>query len=164
MKGLPALILILCGAMVLAADPSQELQIQLSPSPTAFEANASAVDGSANTSPPSTQQMDVLSSKQTNQPSARQRAPQVSENHLIVLAVNASGEELYREIILDPRLIRSELTGDDELGDKTEFYLDEVLFSLTLPDDADIAEIRLLKPRWTGSEFISDLVASARVP
>lgn len=145
------------GSLMAADSSAVELEIHLGASEPG-ELRAATADA------PVAQPMTVLSAKPGIQMPARQRAPQLSEDHLVVSAFDAEGREIYRQIILDPRLVRAELTDSGELGGAREYYLDEVMFSVILPEDPRIAEIRLLKPEWTGSAFLLNPVASAAMP
>jgi hypothetical protein len=141
-----------------ADDAAVELSIQLRASPAADQWQSASVDAT------DTHTMDVLSSEPAASLPGRQRAPELSEDQLVVVAVDDAGNEIYRQIIIDPRLVRGELTESGELGDRTEFYLDEVQFAVTLPDDPRITELRLFKPEWNGAEFLLNPLASSAVP
>jgi len=97
-------------------------------------------------------------------PRPRQRDPQVAEGYLVVAAVDAAGREVDRQVIRDPRLVRAEVPGEDgRLEHHGVIVRDEVEFSVQVPDDRDVAEIRLYQPRWTGTRFALELVGSAKV-
>jgi hypothetical protein len=90
----------------------------------------------------------------------RQRNPELSSDQLMVVAVNALGETVDTQLILDPRVIRAETP--DQTGEVSGQVLDRAdpEFLLTLPDDAAITEVRLYQPRWTGSAFTLDLLGT----
>ena len=90
----------------------------------------------------------------------RQRNPQVSADQILVQAVNASGVIVDSQLIPDPRLVRAESprpTG--ELSGEVLHRVDPD-FLITLPDVADLVELRLFHPRWTGTEFAFDPIGS----
>ena len=91
----------------------------------------------------------------------RERETEYSEDHLGILGLTADGSERSREVILDPRLIRAETFAEDGSGESREIYLRSVDFSVALDDDLAIATIRVLKPRWTGTEWEFDFIAEA---
>ena len=87
---------------------------------------------------------------------ARQRDPQLSENHLLVRAVNAGGEIVDTQLILDPRIVRAEAPGPSgELKGET-LHLASPEFLLTIPDGTAVRELRVFHPRWTGTAFVLD--------
>jgi hypothetical protein len=98
-------------------------------------------------------------------PRPRQRDPRVAEGQLVVVAVDAAGREVDRQVIPDPRLVRVEVADEDgRLEHHGTVVRDEVEFSVQVPDDREVAEIRLYQPRWTGTRFALDPVGSATVP
>jgi hypothetical protein len=107
--------------------------------------------------------MDVLSSEPVSQQPPRQRDPQLSEDHIVVIAVDSTGNEITRQIILDPRLLRSEFDESGGLGNRQDILIDDVSFSVELTADPDISELKLMKPEWNGKEFVLNLLASAPV-
>jgi len=96
---------------------------------------------------------------------ARQRDPQLSEDDLVIVAVNAQGEELAWQLVKDPTLIRAETpTPSGELEHRT-LRRSEASFIVTLPQSAAaITELRLFKPRWTGSAYALDPLGTVTVP
>jgi hypothetical protein len=90
----------------------------------------------------------------------RQRDPQLSENHLLVRTVNAGGEIVDTQLILDPRVIRAEAPGPSgELKSET-LHRASPDFLLTIPDEAAVRELRIYHPRWTGTSFALDLLGT----
>jgi hypothetical protein len=52
-------------------------------------------------------------------------------------------------------------------GERTsseEFYRTEAEFSVFLPDDPNIVELKIYQPQWTGSSFILELVGETVIP
>jgi hypothetical protein len=87
---------------------------------------------------------------------ARQRDPQLSENHLLVRALNAGGEIVDTQLILDPRVVRAEAQGPSgELKGET-LHQASSEFLLTIPDSTAVRELRVFHPRWTGTAFVLD--------
>lgn len=88
----------------------------------------------------------------------RQRDPQLSQDYLVIIAVDAQGQEVCRSAIPDPRTVRAEFTGPTgELrGEVLHRASTELL--ILLPDDPSIVEVRVYLPRWTGTEFVLDLL------
>ena len=93
----------------------------------------------------------------------RQRNPQVSADQILVQAFNARGNLVDSHLIPDPRLVRAEFQGPT--GELTGEVLQRVDadFLITLPDAPDLVELRLLQPRWTGTEFVFDPIGSISI-
>lgn len=116
--------------------------------------------------PPSTDNtMTVLSQKRTRSKMPRQRNPDFSTQHLVVMGLNAQGEETSQTVMLDPRILRAETAGlSGQLTSSELLYRDDVTFSATIPDDPSVIALRIYKPRWTGKEFALDLIGEANLP
>jgi hypothetical protein len=96
---------------------------------------------------------------------ARQRDPQLSEDDLVIVAVSPQGTDLGWQVVKDPSFVRAETpTASGELQHQT-LRRPEASFIVTLPEQGSgIAELRLLKPRWTGTAFVLDPIGSVTVP
>jgi hypothetical protein len=95
----------------------------------------------------------------------RQRDPQLSEDDLVIVAVSSQGADLGWQVIKDPSFVRAETATD--AGDLQHQTLrrPEASFIVTLPEQgAGISELRLLKPRWTGTAFALDPIGSVTLP
>ena len=95
----------------------------------------------------------------------RQRSPEVSTDHLVVIGSDNEGREIARSIIIDPRLVRAEhveLPG--VILSSNTFLRGSVEFSIMLIDDPRITSIRIYKPDWTGEEWILDLIDEVKLP
>jgi hypothetical protein len=91
----------------------------------------------------------------------RQRAPELSSDQLLVLAVDAQQQLKGWALITDPRILRAELPGPTgELSGRV-IYQSNVEFVVALPDDPAISELRFYHPRWTGKEFVLDPIGAA---
>lgn len=97
-------------------------------------------------------------------PLPRQRDPQLSPDHLVIVAVTAQRQEVYRDTIPDPRTARAEFAGPTgELrGEVLHRASTELL--ILMPDDPTIVEVRVYLPRWTGTEFALDLLGVVHLP
>ena len=90
----------------------------------------------------------------------RQRNPQLSADQLVVQAFDARGALVDTQLIADPRLVRAETPGPSgELSGQVLQRADPD-FLITLPNSATLVELRLFQPRWTGTEFVLDLIGS----
>ncbi len=93
----------------------------------------------------------------------RQRAPELSEDQLLVLAVDSQKQLKGWSLITDPRILRAELPGPaGELSGQV-IYQSNVEFVVALPDDPAISELRFYHPRWTGQEFVLDPIGAVPI-
>ena len=90
------------------------------------------------------------------------RSAELTEDHLVVLGLNARGEELGRVALIDPRIIRAEWA--DEEGRLTGRILFHSLadFTVFFPAALEIVSVRILVPKWTGNGF--DFQALGEIP
>jgi len=102
---------------------------------------------------PSTASVQLVQRKLVSSPSRRLRHFQYSEDQIVVVAVDANGTELYRDVHTDPRLIRAEVTNAAGQLEYREFYSPSVSMAFSVPNDASLQSVRLLKPKWDGSTF-----------
>jgi hypothetical protein len=97
-------------------------------------------------------------------PPARRRAPQISPEQLVVVAVDPQGEVQGWELIPDPRLLRSELPdAQGELRSRT-FYRTDTAFTVTLAADPETTEVRLYQPSWNGETLSLEPLAVLALP
>ncbi len=113
---------------------------------------------------PAAQQVTITSLRHKAERVPRQRDMALSEQHLVIVALDADHREISRETILDPRLIRAETADAEGTLTSAMFYRSSVSFPVVVPDEPRAAELRFLQPRWTGQEMVLDLIASVPVP
>jgi hypothetical protein len=94
----------------------------------------------------------------------RHRHQQVlSTEQLLLIAFDAKGREVARTVILDPQLIRAESSDESGNLSSQKLYRNDVDFTVTLPDDPDIKEIKFYHPNWTGKEFTLELIGETQL-
>jgi len=109
---------------------------------------------------PSESEVVVTDKEFTDEVKRPLRHIQFSEDQIIVVVINTSGEEVYRTAELDPRLIRAEVPVGDGQAMSQEYYLNAAVdLSLSIPQLPDASVLRLLKPIWNGSEFSFESLA-----
>jgi hypothetical protein len=83
----------------------------------------------------------------------RQRRLELSEDLLVIVALDLGGNEAYRTSLPDPRLLRAETA--DEAGNLSSIrlYRESVDFWIALPDRPDLDRVVLHHPEWTGTVF-----------
>jgi hypothetical protein len=91
----------------------------------------------------------------------RQRAPELSPDQLLIVAVDSQGREKERVLVPDPRVLRAELPGPTGELHGEVLHRATAEFLVPLPDDPTIVELRVYHPRWTGSTFDLDLLGTA---
>ena len=132
-----------------------QLKVQWDAYPAAPSITAPPTDVRTTTGP-----FRVLERRPIARSLVRQRDPQLSENHLLVRAVNAGGQIVDTQLILDPRIIRAEAPGPSgELRGET-LHLASPEFLLTIPDGSAVRELRIYHPRWSGTAFVLDLLGT----
>jgi hypothetical protein len=94
----------------------------------------------------------------------RRRNSQLSENQLVIVALDAQGKRIDTQFIPDPRVLRAESPGPSgELrGEILHHATTELL--ITLPDDPSITELRIYHPRWNGSTFLLEPLGTINLP
>lgn len=91
----------------------------------------------------------------------RQRNPELSEDQIVIEAVNGEGEQIDAQIILDPRVLRAEAPGPTgTISGQVLQHASPRELLIALPDDPDITELRVYHPRWNGSTFVLDLLGT----
>jgi len=83
----------------------------------------------------------------------RERQPEVSPNHLVVVVEDAGGRELDWRLVPNPRLIRAEVPGPD--GQLTGRTLEQnsTEFLVAIPDVSGADRLRIYRPIWTGKDY-----------
>jgi len=91
---------------------------------------------------------------------ARERRPELAPDKLVVVLLADDGREVDWRIIPDPRLIRGEFAGADGKMSGQQLRRVETDFLVSIPDLPTIARLALYQPRWTGREFMLDLIGA----
>jgi hypothetical protein len=90
-------------------------------------------------------------------PLIRERAPDWSEEHLVVIAVDASGRETSWQKVLDPRVLRSEQPGPTGELQGEIFLRTETELVVVVPDETT-ASLHVYETRWDGGRFVLRLL------
>lgn len=93
----------------------------------------------------------------------RERRPQLASDRIVIMAVDAAGQERSRTILPDPRIVRAERPGPDGVLTGMVLFRQEADFLLTLPDGDEVRELRIYQPRWTGEAFALDAIGTVPV-
>jgi hypothetical protein len=90
----------------------------------------------------------------------RQRDPKLSEDQLVIVALDAQGKRIDTQVVPDPRILRAESPGPSgEIRGETLHHSTTELL-ITLPDDPSITELHVYHPRWNGSTFVLNLLGT----
>lgn len=107
---------------------------------------------------------EVASRRNVSELPVPERNPQFSQDRLVVVAVDVGGREVGWQMVPDPSLIRAEVPGPNGLLTGQVLRRQETSFLLTLPEtNPPVVEVRIFKPRWTGSAFALDQLGSVGV-
>lgn len=113
--------------------------------------------------PPRTQRVVFIRERVIEGRPQRQRNPQVTPEHLLVIALDDSESELVREIIPDPRMVRAEFVDSRGRFRSNRWYNSSVEFSVLLPNNSAIVELELYHPEWTGETYDMQLVGRTQL-
>lgn len=115
--------------------------------------------------PPPDQIVSVSGVRRTPEAPPHQRSKEVSEQSLVVTALDAHGQEVKRYVIPDPRLIRAEeFSPSGAITSSRNYYRNEAQFSVIIPDDPGIKRLQIFQPHWTGQKFDLECIGEATVP
>jgi hypothetical protein len=84
-----------------------------------------------------------------------ERNPELSDDRLVAVAVDAAGNVVSWQILLDPRLVRAEQAAADGSLTAVRFHRSETRFTVVLPRGA-AAALNLYQPRWNGVTWLLD--------
>jgi hypothetical protein len=135
----------LAAVPVASAAEAHELTIRWRPYP----GDAPIAAGAA----PPAADFALLQRRAVTGPLPRQRNPQLSEDQLVAIAVDAAGRESDWQLIKDPRVLRAEFPDDTGRLSGQVMHRTEAEFLLTLPALGTYTEVRMYQPVWTGTEF-----------
>ncbi len=94
----------------------------------------------------------------------RQRNPELSSQQLVLNALDSNGKEVAQIIIDDPRLVRAQTVNPAGEITCEVLYQEGVDFSVVLPDEPDLTELKIYQPHWTGTTYKLELIGKALLP
>ena len=96
-------------------------------------------------------------------PYKAERDPQLADDRLVVVAVDAAGDAVDWRIVPDPRVVRSE--GPDATGrlSGTTLTYPEAELHVAIRETPAVRELRIYKPRWAGDQWVLEPVAASKV-
>ena len=88
----------------------------------------------------------------------RERAPELSDDRLVVMAVDAAGREVAWQQVYDPRIVRAEASDLGQPINGQTLFRPRADLVVTLPDALAAAAVRVFAARWNGTEFLLELL------
>jgi hypothetical protein len=111
------------------------------------------------------QTLTISGTRQVPEAPPRQRSKKVSEQSLVITALDAQGQEVERYVIPDPRLVRAEdFSPSGTIRAGKNYYRNEAQFSVVIPDDPRIKRLQIFQPHWTGQNFDLECIGEVSVP
>lgn len=121
---------------------------------------SAAADVAGGRDTPTRQQTTVLERQRGYGPLARERDPQLSPDHLVIVSTDSIGRELDWRVVADPRLLRGE-TGDAQGRiERRTFRRTEADLLVDLPDDPAITRLRVYEVQWADGRFVLQLLVT----
>lgn len=102
---------------------------------------------------PAPPEISVVEKRSTGNRSRRLRHFDYAPNMIVIVGLDASGEEVFRDIRPDPRFIRAEIPRRDRGWISRQVYLNNARFTFSVPNFAQLNTIWLYKPVWNGQRF-----------
>jgi hypothetical protein len=106
----------------------------------------------------------VVSQKTWTDGVPEQRSPELSEGQIVIAAVDSSGALRSWSLITDPRVMRSEVPGASGTLRGQIIDLEQADFNVSIPNDAAVRQLKLLKPVWDGKVFQLRQIAVCDIP
>lgn len=101
-----------------------------------------------------TNRFEVRRRAAVDDPPVRERDPQLAEDELVIVALDAQGREVGWQHLKDPRIVRSEQPGfGGRLRGRTLFRAEAELI-VRVPQSLGAATLNLYEVAWTGSAFV----------
>lgn len=157
---LSTLILTLIGILLYptAGWPADEYRVRLSMQVNYYTRQPSDVQ------PAPAQRAKILQKKRVVSKVPRQRNPQLTSQHLVIIGYDEKNREIARVMIPDPRLIRMEEIDDSgRFISKRIIYEDTAEFSLLFPENPQLRTMKFYHPNWTGEKYILNLIGETPI-
>jgi hypothetical protein len=106
----------------------------------------------------------VVSRRHSNEDMPQHRAPQVSVQHLVVSGFDAQGRQRSSTLILDPRILRAELSGPTGELSGSVLHHTSTECIVHVPDDTLITELRFYQLLSTAISPLLDPLGSVLLP
>jgi hypothetical protein len=104
-------------------------------------------------SSPRSGKFDIAGERRYVDPPPRQRSLELSTGRILIVGVDRAKRLKSWTVVPDPRIVRSEGPGPDGVLTGQTLYVDHSEFLVSIPDDAEIVELRLYEPQPSGQTF-----------
>ena len=95
----------------------------------------------------------------------KRRSKEMSWQELVVVALDEKGQEIDRAVVPDPRLIRYESADPSGKFIASEIlYREEADLTVLFRENPGVRVVKVYHPRWTGKEYVLDLLGEAVLP
>ncbi|WP_454064585.1 hypothetical protein [Candidatus Nitrospira salsa] len=155
-----ALLLMTSGQSLVMADSQGSLEVTLQ----LRSLNNTRSLKSAEEQASALQHVTIMTHRRVQGAPPKQRNPELSEQQLVVVALNVQGEEVTRVLIPDPRMIRAETVEPTGEIESRLFLKASGEYTIVLPNDSDIYSLKIFHPTWTGTEFVLEPLGETYVP
>jgi hypothetical protein len=142
-----------------AANGSQELTVNWN-----VDTTVGAAPGQNAPAPIPANRFEIAERHVSGGPPARERNPELSPYHLVVVGTDAAGTPLSWSLVADPRIVRAEQPGPDGVLTGAVLYRPQTQFTVTVPDTPQVTQITIYQPRWTGATWVLDPLGSFPIP
>jgi len=99
---------------------------------------------------------ELVSQRAVNGLPSLERDPQLSEDQLVIFGIGANGVEEGWQLVRDPGIVRAETTSPSGVLSGQLLRRTNATFVVTIPAPSTLQELRIYKPRWTGTSFVLD--------
>ncbi len=99
-------------------------------------------------------QLAVLGARSIDSGMQRERDPQLAEDEIVAVAVDAAGQPLGWHHLKDPRTLRAEAPGADGILSGQTLRRAVAEFVMPLPEGVGIRAVRVYEVGWNGQAFV----------
>ncbi len=108
--------------------------------------------------------IEILEVEPRTAPVPVQRGRVMHDDDLVIVLLDAEDNELYRTLIVDPRIVRGEFFGADGQIEQSVVVTRDAVVTVTWPRDPAAHRIRVLDPVWEDGGYRLDALAEAILP
>ena len=120
-------------------------------------------NGSALASPGAQAALSLAAERKSEGSIRTPRSLEMSSEQVLVLAVTADAQLRWWTLASDPRILRAESPGEDNLLSGRVLQRSSAELLVTIPDEAEIVELRIYKPTINDDRLSLQLVGVVRL-
>ncbi|VAW77319.1 hypothetical protein MNBD_GAMMA13-263 [hydrothermal vent metagenome] len=114
---------------------------------------------------PSQHEISIKATKNKTNTPQRERFPQLSKESLVVVGIDAEGNEIINQAVADPRLVRGEVFNQNgSIQSNDSFYLTRTDLNVSLETDAKLTSLKVYQLDWDGKNFSRSLLGETTLP